>query len=222
VKTKILILILLTAFVLGGCSMSNGKGSASPSEMDPKDLPNVPAFQDEFTRDFLQSTEPVREGYYPLEGLTGKFTMDFPEDMYIGDKSYDRGKNNSSERLIISHKDETLDLYTEIRLTYYDFMDSEESIKSGVSSKAGEELEFRPLKSNFDNQSIEVAESKDEIYPGVMAVIWNENRENIQLFSMITCSDNLSEDECSKLVEDEKERVMNIFQSIKLTQSEGE
>jgi hypothetical protein len=222
VKTKFLILILLTAFVLGGCSMSNGKGSASPSEMDPKDLPDVPAFQDEFTRDFLKSTEPVREGYYPLEGLSGKFTMDFPEDMYIGSKSYERSSDDSCESLNISHKDESRDLFTNIRFRYYGFMSSEESIKDGMSSKTDTELEFHPISSDIEGQTTEIADYDSGTYPGLAAVIWNDNNENIQVFSSFICGDDISQEECTKLVEEEKEKMTEIYSSIKLTQSESE
>lgn len=221
-KTKFLILILLTAFVLGGCSMSNGKGSASPSEMDPQDLPDVPAFQNEFTRDFLTSTEPVREGYYPFEAKSGKFTMDFPGDMNIVERSYNKSSKNDSEFLTISHIDESLDVFTTIQLKYYGFMSDVESTKDGLSAKKNEELQFQSKNTEFEGQNIEVADYTDGINPGFATLIWNDNKENIQIFTSMICGDNLSSDECSKLVEDEKERVLNIFQSIKLTQNEGE
>ncbi|SHH15366.1 hypothetical protein [Virgibacillus chiguensis] len=59
-----------------------------PSEMNPENLPDVRAFQDEFTRGFLQSTEETRPGYYPFLSGTGKYEMDFPEGGIIGERGY--------------------------------------------------------------------------------------------------------------------------------------
>ncbi|SHH15395.1 hypothetical protein [Virgibacillus chiguensis] len=59
-----------------------------PSETNPEDLPDVRAFQDEFTRGFLQSTEETRPGYYPFLSGTGKYEMDFPEGGIIGERGY--------------------------------------------------------------------------------------------------------------------------------------
>lgn len=221
-KSKFLILILLTAFVLGGCSMSNGKGSASPSEMDPQDLPNVPAFQDEFTRDFLQSTEPVRDGFYPFEAKSGKFTMDFPEDMTIDERSYNKSSKNDSEFITISHTDQNLDVITNIQLKYYGFMGDEETSKEGMSAKMREELKFESVSSEYEGQEIEVANYSSGPFPGFATLIWNDEDENIQIFADMTCSEGLDSDECSKLVESEKERILGVFQSIKLTQNEEE
>jgi hypothetical protein len=220
VKTKFLILILLTAFVLGGCSMSNGKGSASPSEMDTQDLPNVPAFQDEFTRDFLQSTKPVREGFYPLEAKSGKFTMDFPGDMNIVERSYNKSSKNDSEFLTISHTDESLDVFTNIQLKYYGFMSDVESTKDELSAKRNEELQFQSKNTEFKGQNIEVADYSSGHFPGFATLIWNDNDENIQIFTDMTCSEDIDTD-CSKLVESEKERILIIFQSIKLSLSKN-
>lgn len=221
-KTKLLLLLLLTTFVLGGCSMSNGKGSASPSEMEPKDLPDVPAFQDEFTRDFLKSTEPVREGFYPFEAKSEKFTMDFPGDMTIDERSYSKSSKNDSEFITISHTDENLDVITNIQLKYYGFMGDEETSKEGMSAKMREKLNFESVSSEYEGQKIEIANYSSGPFPGFATLIWNDKDENIQIFADMTCSEGLDSDECSKLVESEKERILGVFQSIKLTQNEGE
>ena len=46
--------------------MNNGDQDIKLSEMNPEDLPDVRAFEDEFTRGILQSTEETRSGYYPF------------------------------------------------------------------------------------------------------------------------------------------------------------
>src|SRR5699024_10845192 len=67
--------LTLTMIFLSGCQLSNESPSAQPkdeqkelkpADMDDEDLPDMGAFQDEFTRGFLQSTEETRTGYYPF------------------------------------------------------------------------------------------------------------------------------------------------------------
>ena len=66
-------LILILFILLVGCQKE-----LKPSEMNHNDLPDERAFQDEFTRDFLQSIDETRPGYYPFLSRTGKYNMDFP------------------------------------------------------------------------------------------------------------------------------------------------
>ncbi|MDA1476813.1 lipoprotein YvcA [Bacillus changyiensis] len=87
-RKLIIICFTFMLVVTGGCSMSdkqNGKEdnntkAVKPIDMDPKDLPKVPAFQDEKTREYMASTKEVEPGYYQLESKLKGFTMLFPED----------------------------------------------------------------------------------------------------------------------------------------------
>ncbi|MDY0405171.1 hypothetical protein P5G51_006925 [Virgibacillus sp. 179-BFC.A HS] len=64
------------------------------SEMNPKDLPDVTAFQDDFTREFMASTEEVANGYYLFKSKTVGYTMWYPEDAKMSAAYYERDKNN--------------------------------------------------------------------------------------------------------------------------------
>lgn len=59
-----------------------------PSEMNPKKLPDGRAFEDEFTRQFLQSTEEVLPGYYPFLAKNRKFEMSFPKEGLMDSLNY--------------------------------------------------------------------------------------------------------------------------------------
>ena len=48
--------------------------------MDPKKLPDVIAFQDDFTREFMGSVDEVEEGFYLFQSKTGRYTMMYPEN----------------------------------------------------------------------------------------------------------------------------------------------
>ena len=75
----------------------NQEEAVKPKDMDPKDLPQVPAFQDEKTREYMASTKEVEPGYYLLESKLKGFTMLFPEDgEYEAELSSNNGKNIES------------------------------------------------------------------------------------------------------------------------------
>ena len=62
--------------------------SQKPSEMDPKDLPEGRAFEDEFTKGFIQSTEEVSPGDYPLLSKNERFEMAFPKEDLTASEQY--------------------------------------------------------------------------------------------------------------------------------------
>src|SRR5699024_3922117 len=103
VDTRLILIFLM--ILLGGCQI--GK-EVKPSELHPNDLPDERAFQDEFTREFLQSVEETRPGYYAFLSKTGKYEMDFPAGGIISKPAYEI-RNRSFEYLDvnISYPDKT-------------------------------------------------------------------------------------------------------------------
>jgi len=45
--------------------------------------PNVPAFDDHFTRKFLDKDKKVGDGFYEFKSKTGQYTMWFPTSVYL-------------------------------------------------------------------------------------------------------------------------------------------
>src|SRR5699024_3608409 len=80
----------IVIILLGGCGIME-KDIAS---MDSKDLPDVPAFQDEFTREFMSSIDKVSDGYYLFHSKTGGYTLPFPEDAHIDQIHYEKVKDH--------------------------------------------------------------------------------------------------------------------------------
>ncbi|MFO6497141.1 MULTISPECIES: lipoprotein YvcA [Bacillus] len=97
-KIMMMCFAIILAFT-GGCSMSdsqkngNQEEAVKPKDMDPKDLPQVPAFQDEKTREYMASTKEIEPGYYLLESKLKGFTMLFPEDGEYDDNLSSLGKD---------------------------------------------------------------------------------------------------------------------------------
>ncbi|PAE87496.1 hypothetical protein [Shouchella clausii] len=66
-KSKTLLVVVI-AIMAGGCgqmgSSPEEEPEKTPAEMDPADLPQIDAFQNEYSREMMVSTEPVADGYY--------------------------------------------------------------------------------------------------------------------------------------------------------------
>ncbi|WP_257062971.1 hypothetical protein [Priestia megaterium] len=59
--------------------------------------PNVPAFDDHFTRKFLNKDKKVDDGFYEFKSKTGQYTMWFPEEYQVSHENReDYGVNNDS------------------------------------------------------------------------------------------------------------------------------
>ncbi|GAE31784.1 hypothetical protein [Halalkalibacter hemicellulosilyticus] len=69
------IALVLVMIVTGGCMMN---------------APDVPAFEDEFTREFMTSTKAVEEGFYLFESKTGGYTIWFPENAVMESVYYEK------------------------------------------------------------------------------------------------------------------------------------
>jgi hypothetical protein len=69
-------------------------GQKDISEMDPAELPDVIAFQDDFTREFMSSLDEVEDGYYLFESKTGGYTMMYPENAKMDQLFYESTGDN--------------------------------------------------------------------------------------------------------------------------------
>ncbi len=126
-KKIIFICFSLLLALTGGCSMNdNDKNTTNdnkteavrPKDMDPKDLPQVPAFQDEKTREYMVSTKEEEPGYYLLESKLKGFRMLFPEDAeYLSRRSSLTGKNKES--IGFNSYDKDTNVMFDGHVTYY-------------------------------------------------------------------------------------------------------
>ena len=136
---KRLITLSMIFILLGGCSMFE----KPIAERNPKDLPDVMAFQDEFTRGFMTSTEEVEDGYYLFESKTGGYTMWYPEDARMDDMYYQKKGEHFEAIQFGGNHDSTTDTAYYVRATYNKLNDVKDhelylSLLSGTSGYDGE------------------------------------------------------------------------------------
>ncbi|MDG3072716.1 hypothetical protein [Bacillus halotolerans] len=169
-KKIIFICFSLLLALTGGCSMNdndtnttndNKTEAVKPKDMDPKDLPQVPAFQDEKTREYMVSTKEEEPGYYLLESKLKGFRMLFPEDAeYLSRRSSLTGKNKES--IGFNSYDKDTNVMFDGHVTYYkeeSFVNEPETMLDIVSGKNDYKGEYK--KSSKKKTDIYFAKKKD-------------------------------------------------------------
>lgn len=185
--------------------------SQKPSEMNPEDLPDVRAFNDEFTLDFLQSTGETRDGYYPFLSGTGQYKMDFPAGGVIGERGYFI-RENGHEEIQIHIKSET---GSRINMIYYSYFKTEQIAENleGFKHRIGYDDEFKKLEE--DNQTLYYSNFKSDIFRIYAGYVQNERGNGgIEIVYEIDCRGE-KEKNCAENERQNKELAMEWMKSVK-------
>ncbi|KAA6449415.1 lipoprotein YvcA [Bacillus swezeyi] len=171
-KMMITCFAIILAFT-GGCSMNdsqNGKDgnqeeAVKPKDMDPKDLPQVPAFQDEKTREYMASTKEVEPGYYLLQSQLKGFTMLFPED---GEYEAELSSNNEEniESIAFNSYDKKSNIVLNAQVKYYS--------QQSYVNKPKTMLEIISGQNGYKGDYEKVSESGKDIYFAHMKDIFDD------------------------------------------------
>ncbi|MCY8533719.1 lipoprotein YvcA [Bacillus vallismortis] len=161
-KRIILICISLLLVLTSGCGMNdNNKNTTNdskteaikPKDMDPKDLPQVPAFQDEKTREYMVSTKEEEPGYYVLESKLKGFRMLFPADGEYS--SYLSSRDENEEIIAFDSYEKTKNKMLNAQIEYYQrtsFINNPETMLEQVRSENGYNGSFEKL----ENEDIDI------------------------------------------------------------------
>ncbi|AIF42807.1 hypothetical protein [Virgibacillus sp. SK37] len=156
-KYWITIFLLFFVMLLIGCQ-EDKEQRVKPSEMHVEDLPDVRAFEDEFTREFLQSTEETREGYYSFMSGTKAYKMDFPAGGIVGKKGYSK-KEQEFESYLVG-VDEGNGFEASIKIDYYSKKGTTSAELGMLSKQFKQKLNFKSYDKN-DN-TISLANFKED------------------------------------------------------------
>lgn len=164
---KALVILSTLAVLLGGCGVNKeeanqtqaGEEQKAPKEMDAKDLPQVTAFQDEATREYMVSTEEVEPGYYLLESKSKKIKMLFPEEGKYSDLLSSYSKNE--ENIGFDEYDKEANILMNGQITYYQeqsFLQKTDTMLEIISGKNKYSEEYQ--KENTDYTEIYIGYKK--------------------------------------------------------------
>lgn len=200
----------------------NQEEAVKPKDMDPKDLPQVPAFQDKKTREYMASTKEVEPGYYLLESKLKGFTMLFPEDGEYDDYLSSLGKDEEIISFYSYNKKTNVSFNSSIQ--YYrnqSFVNDPKEMLEQVKEENGykgnfekiegndEDIYFASMKTRHDKVDIK----NNETYSYIGYVKSKEyDYVGIQFTFDFTCLK--SNKPCSLNVDDAKSKAKKIVKSI--------
>ncbi|NBJ71421.1 MULTISPECIES: hypothetical protein [Clostridia] len=209
-KKQYIFLLLLLVIFLGGCQMASEK-IKKPSEMTPQDLPDVRAFQDEFTRGFLQSTEETKPGYYPFLSGTGKYKMDFPQGGMINE----RGADDKEYKEYSVHILSDIVGRADISIFYFSYKtpDKLDMDKESFSTRIGKDINYQKIAG--DGQSLYYGKIDKSQFYAYAGYIQNEKAGGaLEIIYQIDCRKDLKE-KCNKNKTENEKYVLNWMKSIR-------
>ncbi len=172
-------------------------------------LPDVEAFNDEFTREFLQSDEEVMDGFYPFQSQTGKYEMAFPADGTIVEQAY-RIKDSKYEEVHIALHDEG-GFGMDILFFSYHTPEDMEGILRRFQSRLGYDGEFEEIeKADKTIHFAQYNRKNAQTYVGYI-----ENKQDpggLEVIYKINCDEEL-EQQCEDNKEGDKERALKWMDS---------
>ena len=200
--------------------MENDETKTNPAEMNEKELPDVRAFEDEFTRSFLQSTEEIKPGYYPFVSGTGAYKIDFPSGGTIDQKSYAQ-KEDGYEGLLIGVENEN-GIGSLIKVNYYSYKKNgeEESSIDALEKRVGEDLNFEKNETKHQTFYNAPFTYGDNEY-GIASFIQNK-QEGGAIYVIYTAECVLSKQECTDAQEKKKKDILDWIGSIEFLNNKGE
>ncbi|MDY0409411.1 hypothetical protein ACFFIS_01405 [Virgibacillus soli] len=188
------------------------------AERDPKDLPDVMAFQDEFTRGFMTSAEEVEDGYYLFESKTGGYTMWYPEDARMDDMYYQNNKQHFEAIQFGGSHDRSTDAQYYVRAIYNNLSDVNEhqtyldllSVTSGY--KGDYERSLHGDKTLYFAVNKYVTKSKNTTYYSFLALlVQDKSNQALQYDYTIICKNSI---ECSFDLNEVEQQIKSLIKSV--------
>ncbi|MEJ8764291.1 hypothetical protein WKU33_00185 [Oceanobacillus sp. HCA-5259] len=198
--------------------MNNEEQTKRPSELNEDELPDGRAFEDEFTRGFLESTEETRPGYYPFLSGTGKYEMDFPLNGRVGERGYAL-KDKDYEGVFVGI--DNGELKSALSLNYYstDRRGREDLKLDMINDRISQELEYDKFTSEYSTLYLSYFET--EMYYGYAGFLQNEvENGGIEIIYQTEC--NASKEKCEAKKAESIDVMREQIESIQFTLESNE
>ncbi|MDG5473130.1 hypothetical protein P6709_15360 [Jeotgalibacillus sp. ET6] len=210
VNKRTVLLVLVSVLLSGGCQKAAGnpdEEKVRPSEMSAEDLPDVPVFQDEFTRGFINAAEKNQDGLYQFESGTDLYNMLVPPEFVMDKQLYE--SDDTSEHFLASFENQN-ESFSQLQVTFVDF-NNEDSIDLNLdrlNSRSEYDLEYEEIIAEEKNIYLAPLEiTNEEEYGetiGFSVFIQNtKGTGSIDLLYTTFCRQDISF-ECKPQVEKEK------------------
>ncbi|MDQ0231213.1 hypothetical protein [Metabacillus malikii] len=207
-------------YVLVGTLIFAG-GCTTKKEVERKEWPETPAFQDEDTRKMLDSTEEVQDGYYLYTSKTGGYSMLWPVDAIK--QSY-QNNGNAFEKVIFSGSNAKENYIYDVYTTF-DNSSPESYIDiflSNLSSTLEYNGDYKEIRD--DNKSIYLAKKKtpiktsDEreylVYSYFSYIRDNKTEQGFEYIYSIGCYEDANVRDCAIDENKEEERALMLMKTV--------
>ncbi|HEY4553966.1 MAG TPA: hypothetical protein VIG80_12275, partial [Bacillaceae bacterium] len=111
-----IIFFMMISLILSGCELAVQDGEKD-NQVSANKTPDTRAFNDEFTKEFMDSPKDIENGYYLFRSKTNGYTMLFPVEGKVSDFGYERNKD-FYEKLYIGEATKEKNISYNISLTY--------------------------------------------------------------------------------------------------------
>ncbi|WP_404449669.1 hypothetical protein LG307_08195 [Sutcliffiella horikoshii] len=211
-KKSMLLGLISTVLLLGGCGMKlDTDGSQGV-----KGEPNSVAFNDEFTKDFLESSDEVVKGHYLFKSQTEGYTVHFPINASMDKAVYERAGNEfESVGFVENDEKENLSFYYNIN---YDDQPRANDIEfkldmfdTYINYKGNFEEYTKGTTTYYYAENIFEHEGKKS-YRYFAYIKPDIEDKGINFIGRVTCID--YDKLCSQESNEAKEKVLNILHSI--------
>ncbi|MGG4468471.1 lipoprotein YvcA [Paenibacillus alvei] len=235
---KALVILSTLAVLLGGCGVKKKEANQTqvieeqngPKNLGVNELPQVTAFQNEATREYMISTEEVEPGYYLIESKTKKISMLFPEEGKYSDLLSNFSKNEESIGFI--EYDKEANILMNGQITYYygqSFLQKTDTMLKIISGKNNYSEEYQ--NENTDDTEMYMGYKKSAFdkldrkynysyrYFGFVKPNQSKN-EGVEYSFIFTCKDD--NQSCSLDENNAREKVKKMISSIQFISNKEE
>ncbi|MDL4840513.1 hypothetical protein [Aquibacillus rhizosphaerae] len=132
-KIQQILPLIIILVILGGCQLKE------------EQLPETKAFQDEYTREFMDSVEEVKDGYYLFRSKTEGYTMLFPENAEVSKMFYERNKDFFENLTFVDYsREENYNHRSDVMYSPYGEKDIDINLES-LSTKGGYSGDYQEI-----------------------------------------------------------------------------
>ncbi|MEK3806748.1 hypothetical protein MHB63_09435 [Bacillus sp. FSL H8-0547] len=201
IKLNLAIMLIVTA----GC------GTDSDKTEKQKSIPETEAFKNEFTREFMKSTEETVDGFYTFESKTKGYTMLFPVNAIISTMDYEQIKT-SYEALSYSEDVDEENISYFMTVNFEDSSDTDDIqiILSDVSGYEGEYNEYTRAKKTI--YFGEKRNEEDGYYSYIAYIKSDASNKAVSLTYNSNCLD--GGNSCELPGPGEREKIKKILESV--------
>ncbi|WP_082415943.1 hypothetical protein [Numidum massiliense] len=190
--------------------------SKDPQSLPLEKLPQVTAFQDEFTRKFMDSTEPVKEGYYLFRSGVNGYTMLFPEGAKLSERGYS-APDKFFETIDFGGEEKNVTYYVRIEYHFSGTVNLIDSQLDSFRSEAHYNGEFKKREVGqkimyIGNNEFLSDHKEDTAYNFFGFIKSKESNQGIRFFYSVTCLD--AKKTCHLDVRKEEEQARILMESI--------